>query len=61
MTLGPMSELSARITENCFEELDAPVMRCSSLDMPVPFNRNLENEYLAQSRLHEMLDELLSY
>jgi 2-oxoisovalerate dehydrogenase E1 component len=61
MTLGPMSELSARITEACFEQLDAPVMRCSSLDMPVPFSRKLEKEYLADSRLHQMIEKLLSY
>jgi 2-oxoisovalerate dehydrogenase E1 component len=60
-TLGPMSELSARITESCFEKLDAPVMRCSSLDMPVPFSKNLEEKYLADNRLNNVLEELLSY
>lgn len=60
-TLGPMSELSARITESCFEHLDAPVMRCSSLDMPVPFHANLEKEYLASSRLETKLKKLLEY
>jgi 2-oxoisovalerate dehydrogenase E1 component len=61
MTLGPMSELSARINETCFEKLDAPVMRCSSLDMPVPFTKNLEEGYLANSRLHQMIEKLLKY
>lgn len=60
-TLGPMSELSSLITEQCFEELDAPVMRCSSLDMPVPFSPELEKHYLADDRLQETLDELLAY
>jgi 2-oxoisovalerate dehydrogenase E1 component len=60
-TLGPMSELSALITEACFEHLDAPVMRCSSLDMPVPFSPELEKEYLADSRLVETLEKLLNY
>jgi len=60
-TMGPMSELAAQITETCFEELDAPVMRCSSLDTPVPFNPNLEEGYLAQSRLKQALDRLLEY
>jgi 2-oxoisovalerate dehydrogenase E1 component len=60
-TLGPMSELSSLITEECFEELDAPVMRCSSLDMPVPFHPNLEKEYLANARLEKTLDKLLAY
>ena len=60
-TLGPMSELSSRITESCFRELDAPVMRCSSLDIPVPFNPRLEEGYLADARLKETLDKLLAY
>lgn len=60
-TLGPMSELSSLITEQCFKQLDAPVIRCSSLDMPVPFHPNLEKEYLANARLKEKLDKLLNY
>ncbi|HEX6982198.1 MAG TPA: thiamine pyrophosphate-dependent enzyme [Balneolaceae bacterium] len=61
ITLGPLSELSALITEACFEELDAPVMRCSSLDIPVPFNPNLEKGYLANARMEEVLEKLLAY
>jgi 2-oxoisovalerate dehydrogenase E1 component len=60
-TLGPMSELSSLITEQCFEHLDAPVLRCSSLDMPVPFSPKLEKHYLADDRLKETLDKLLGY
>ncbi len=60
-TLGPMSELSSRITEHCFEKLDAPVVRCSSLDTPVPHNPNLEKGYLANYRLRENLENLLAY
>jgi len=60
-TLGPMSEVSSLINEECFHELDAPVMRCSSLDMPIPFNTELEKGYLASNRLNEMLDKLLAY
>jgi 2-oxoisovalerate dehydrogenase E1 component len=60
-TLGPMSEISSLITEECFEELDAPVMRCSSLDMPVPFSPKLEKHYLANDRLQTTLDKLLAY
>jgi len=59
--MGPMSEISAGISENYFEYLDAPIMRCSSLNMPVPFNKNLENEYLASSRLSGLLKDLLMY
>lgn len=60
-TLGPMSEISSIISEECFRELDAPIMRCSSLDMPIPFNKNLEKGYLANNRLNEVLEKLLSY
>lgn len=59
--MGPMSELSARITESCFEQLDAPVLRCSSLNMPVPFSPVLEEGYLADARLEERLEQLLRY
>jgi 2-oxoisovalerate dehydrogenase E1 component len=60
-TLGPMSELSSLISEQCFEQLDAPILRCSSLDIPVPFSPELENHYLADKRLKETLDRLLAY
>lgn len=60
-TLGPMSELSSLISEQCFEALDAPVLRCSSLDIPVPFSPKLEKEFMADARLKETLDKLLAY
>jgi 2-oxoisovalerate dehydrogenase E1 component len=60
-TLGPMAELSALITESCFEHLDAPVVRCSSLDTPVPCNSNLEVGYLASYRLRQKLESVLNY
>lgn len=59
--LGPMSELSAGITERAFKYLDAPVMRCSSLNIPIPFSKKLEEGYLASYRMHKKLDELLNY
>ncbi len=59
--LGPMSEISAGITEKAFEYLDAPVIRCSSIHTPIPFNKKLEAGYLANSRLKEKLDLLLNY
>lgn len=59
--LGPMSEISAGINENAFNWLDAPVMRCSSLHTPIPFNSKLEKGYLANYRFKEKMDLLLSY
>jgi 2-oxoisovalerate dehydrogenase E1 component len=59
--MGPMSEISAGITERGFEYLDAPVIRCSSIDTPVPFSRELEKGYLADSRLTAKIEELIRY
>ncbi len=58
---GIASDLSALITENCFEELDAPVKRVASLETPIPFEPSLEQQYLANVRFEENLKELLSY
>jgi 2-oxoisovalerate dehydrogenase E1 component len=61
LTGGIGGEISALIHENCFEELDAPVQRCASLDTPVPFAVPLENNFLANARFEEMLQQLLSF
>jgi 2-oxoisovalerate dehydrogenase E1 component len=61
LTGGIGGEISAWISEHCFEQLDAPVMRCASLDTPIPFNQALEKNYLAKSRLDESIQKLLSY
>jgi 2-oxoisovalerate dehydrogenase E1 component len=58
---GIGGEVAAWIAQNCFEFLDAPVMRCASLDTPVPFNTELEKNFLAKSRLDEMIQKLLNY
>ena len=50
-TGGIGGEVAAWIAQNCFEFLDAPLMRCASLDTPVPFNIELEKNFLAKSRL----------
>lgn len=56
-----MSDISAMIMEECFESLDAPVTRVSSLDTPIPFDGALENQYLPVARLAEALEALLAY
>jgi 2-oxoisovalerate dehydrogenase E1 component len=58
---GIGGEIAAWIAENCFSLLDAPVMRCASLDTPVPFSIELENNFLARARLEETVDKLLRY
>jgi 2-oxoisovalerate dehydrogenase E1 component len=61
LTGGIGGELSALITEYCWQWLDAPVRRCASLDTPVPFAVGLENNFLASNRLSATIEELLSY
>ena len=61
MTGGIGGEIAAWISENCFEQLDAPVMRCAGLDTPIPFNLELEKNYMAYSRLGEMVERLIDY
>ena len=61
LTGGFGGEIAAWIAEHCFEWLDAPVMRCASLDTPVPFSVLLEEQFLAKARLAESIQKLLAY
>lgn len=61
LTGGIGAEIAAWISEHCFQYLDAPVMRCASLDTPIPFSPELEQQYLAKSRLHDAMQKLLNY
>lgn len=61
LTGGIGGEIAAWIGENCFDWLDAPVMRCASLDTPVPFNKKLEGQFLASNRLKDTLKKLIAY
>ncbi|MGB5384633.1 MAG: dehydrogenase E1 component subunit alpha/beta [Lutimonas sp.] len=58
---GLASEISALITENCFQFLDAPVKRVGSLETPIPFSKILEANYLPQKRFELAIKELLSF
>ena len=58
---GFIGEISATISEEIFEYLDAPIIRVGSLDTPVPFSNNLEKSFLSNSRLKEKLEKLLKY
>ena len=61
LTSGFGGEISAHIAEHCFRYLDAPVIRCASLDTAIPMNKALEENFLAKSRLHADLTRLLNY
>ena len=58
---GIASDISAMIMEECFEYLDAPVKRVASLETPIPFINQLEEQYLSKSRFEEALKSLLIY
>ncbi len=61
VTGGIGGEISAWICEHCFELLDAPVLRCASLDTPIPFNIDLEKNFMANSRLDHYINKLIQY
>ncbi|MFL5730532.1 MAG: thiamine pyrophosphate-dependent enzyme [Cytophagaceae bacterium] len=54
-------EIAAWISEHCFENLDAPVLREGSLDTAVPFSPPLEQQFLPKQRIKNRILELLSY
>jgi len=45
-TGGFSNEISSKIMDRCFYDLDAPVMRVASEDVPIPYNSILENEVI---------------
>ena len=61
LTGGIGAEICAWISEHCFKDLDAPVMREGSLDTPVPFAPNLEKQFLPTERFKGKLKELVEF
>ena len=55
------ADISALISEYCFEYLDAPVLRSASLNTAVPFAKNLEDNFLAKEGFEQKLNDLLAY
>jgi pyruvate dehydrogenase E1 component beta subunit len=61
LSLGPGSELAARVTEECFYHLEAPVLRVAGFDTPYPPSR-MEEEYLPDlDRVLEGVDRVMEY
>jgi 2-oxoisovalerate dehydrogenase E1 component len=58
---GIGGEIAAWIGEHCFQYLDAPVMRVCSLDTPIPFNENLERNFMAKRRLKDKVTQLINW
>jgi 2-oxoisovalerate dehydrogenase E1 component len=61
LTGGIGGEIAAWIGEHCFEWLDAPVMRCASLDTPVPFAKELEESFWGKRRIETIMERLVGY
>ena len=47
-TGGPSAEIAARIAERCFWDLDAPIGRVCSAEVPMPYARQMEEAALPQ-------------
>jgi 2-oxoisovalerate dehydrogenase E1 component len=61
LTGGIGAEIVALINEHCFQELDAPIIRVASMDTPVPFNAELEGQFLAKNHLSKAVKKLIDY
>src|SRR5688572_4024726 len=61
LTGGIGGEISAWIAENCFEKLDAPVLRVGGLDTAIPFSPPLEAQFLPTKRFEEAVEKMLAY
>lgn len=56
------AEIAARISEEAFEHLDAPIMRVCGFECAIPYSKPLENEVLPQSQDLEVgIRNLLRY
>jgi pyruvate dehydrogenase E1 component beta subunit len=61
LNLGLGAEVAARVTEQCFYSLEAPVLRVGGFDLPYPPSR-VEEEYLPDlDRVLDMVDRSLAY
>ncbi|MEM6612826.1 MAG: alpha-ketoacid dehydrogenase subunit beta [Cyanobacteria bacterium P01_C01_bin.72] len=60
-TGGIGAELIALINEQLFDELDAPVLRLSSQDIPTPYNGKLENLTIVQpAQIAEAVQKMMT-
>jgi 2-oxoisovalerate dehydrogenase E1 component len=62
LTGGFGAEIAARITENCFQFLDAPVRRIAGLDSHIPYSPILEYTILpSREKIYKGILDLLKY
>jgi 2-oxoisovalerate dehydrogenase E1 component len=61
-TSGFAGEITSRVNEECFELLDAPILRVAALDVHCAYNPGLEDIILPQvNHVEEVLEKLLKY
>ncbi|PQJ74414.1 alpha-ketoacid dehydrogenase subunit alpha/beta [Polaribacter gangjinensis] len=58
---GIASDIAALINENCFEFLDAPIKRVGSIETPIPFQSDLEQQYLGKSKVIDAIKSLYQF
>lgn len=62
ITAGFGAEIASKISENCFEHLDGPVMRIGALDTPIAFHPVLEHAILpSRDKMYHQIKKLLDY
>ncbi|MBL7959280.1 alpha-ketoacid dehydrogenase subunit beta [bacterium] len=62
LTGGVGGDVSAFITENAFEHLDAPIRRLAAIDTPVPYSPPLEAHFLPnKDKMLKVMRELAAY
>ena len=62
LTSGFAGEIAACVNDECFEALDAPIMRVAAKDCPVAYNPDLEEYILPQIEdIEEALNGLMAY
>jgi 2-oxoisovalerate dehydrogenase E1 component len=61
ITGGIGAEISAWVTENCFRYLDGPILRAGGLDTPIPFRKELEDNFMPVGRIEKKLRLILNY
>ena len=61
VNLGMGAELAARVTEECFYSLEAPVLRVGAFDAPYPPSR-IEEDFLPDlDRVLDAVDRSFAY
>jgi pyruvate dehydrogenase E1 component beta subunit len=56
---GPGAEIVDRVQREAFDYLDAPILRATNLDLPMPYALNLENEVIVtEARIREAIERV---